>query len=160
MNLKDVTGKYVVKNCGEVCTEWNYNTIGDDNFLHESNQQTKPLTPVYKNDRRITKRCVSQYLDLQTMDSVAMDGQCGSGWTVWQWMDSVAVDGQCGNGWTVWQWMDSVAVDGQCGSGWTVWQWMDSVAMKSAVCCDVTTCILTEMYPCFGGAYCLRLHRQ
>jgi hypothetical protein len=102
MNPKDVTGKYAVKNCGEACT-LNYNTIGDDNYLHKSNHQAKPLTSLYKNDRGITKRCVFQYLEFQTMDSVAM---------------------------------------------------------KSNICCDVTTCILIEMYPCFGGAYCLRLRRQ
>jgi hypothetical protein len=32
MSPRDVAGKYVVKKCGEACTEWNYNTIGRDSF--------------------------------------------------------------------------------------------------------------------------------
>jgi hypothetical protein len=43
------------KNCVEACTEWDYNAIGGDNFLHKSSQQSKTLTPMYENERRIMK---------------------------------------------------------------------------------------------------------
>jgi hypothetical protein len=60
MSPRDVTGKHKVKEC-KACTECNYNAIGGDNILHKSNQQTKSLTPMYKNYRRIMKPTVLQF---------------------------------------------------------------------------------------------------
>jgi hypothetical protein len=78
--IRDVTGKSSVENCGEACTEeLQYNWKGYY-FLHKSNQQTKFLTPMDKNDRKIVKpigkhiqlpkRCVFYYLEIRTMDNV------------------------------------------------------------------------------------------
>jgi Fe-S-cluster-containing dehydrogenase component len=78
---RDITGKYTGKNCDEACTEWNYNAVGSDNFLHKSKQQTKTLTHMciyllsFIELRRkqcngcITKNCVNftaGYTDVQT----------------------------------------------------------------------------------------------
>jgi hypothetical protein len=46
LSPRDITRKYAAKLCSEACTEWKCNTIGDDNFLHKSNQQTKFLKPI------------------------------------------------------------------------------------------------------------------
>jgi hypothetical protein len=49
MSPRDVTGKYAVRNYGEECIEWNYDRNVGDNLGHKSIQQTKFLTPMYKN---------------------------------------------------------------------------------------------------------------
>jgi hypothetical protein len=49
MSPRDVTEKHAVKNYGEAYTEWNYNTMGSDNFITNPTNHTQPLTPVYKN---------------------------------------------------------------------------------------------------------------
>jgi hypothetical protein len=41
---RDVAGKYAVQHCGEAHIEWNYDIIGGDNSLQNSNQQTKSPT--------------------------------------------------------------------------------------------------------------------
>jgi hypothetical protein len=40
MSPRNVTGKYVVKNCGEEYTEWNFNTSGGGDFC--TNLSNKP----------------------------------------------------------------------------------------------------------------------
>jgi hypothetical protein len=43
-------GKICSKKCGEAYTEYNYDTIGGDNFCHKSIQQTNFLTHMYGNE--------------------------------------------------------------------------------------------------------------
>jgi hypothetical protein len=56
MSPREVMGRCALKrkNC-EAYAEWNYNTMGSDNFLYKSNQQTKSLTPMDKTDGIIMK---------------------------------------------------------------------------------------------------------
>jgi hypothetical protein len=60
---RDVAGRYAVKGFGQLCTEWNYNTIRGSNIFHKSKQQTKILTPTSKNNREhSTFRLISETL--------------------------------------------------------------------------------------------------
>jgi hypothetical protein len=52
--LKGGNGKIPVTN-REACTEWNYDTNGDDNLYHRSVQQTRSLIPMYRNEWRINE---------------------------------------------------------------------------------------------------------
>jgi hypothetical protein len=46
MSPKDLTGKCAVRNCDKAYTEWNYNAMGRDNFLHRSIQEPISNTKV------------------------------------------------------------------------------------------------------------------
>lgn len=43
------------RNCSDICTEWNYDTNRGDNLCHKSTTQSKFLTSVHKNERRINE---------------------------------------------------------------------------------------------------------
>jgi hypothetical protein len=51
LSQRTVRKQYVVRNCDEACTGWNYDTIVRENVCHESMQQTQ----VYKTNARRQK---------------------------------------------------------------------------------------------------------
>jgi hypothetical protein len=44
MRPRDVTGKCAVRNCGDAYTEWNYDTMGSDNFCTNLNYHQKTVS--------------------------------------------------------------------------------------------------------------------
>jgi hypothetical protein len=52
---REMTGKYAVESCGDMCTEWNYDANGGDKLYPKSIQQTTSLTPTYKMNEEYTK---------------------------------------------------------------------------------------------------------
>jgi hypothetical protein len=46
MSPRGVTGRHVVKNCGEDRTDAKYNANGGNNYIHKLNNKPSPITQI------------------------------------------------------------------------------------------------------------------